>query len=75
MVLKAKIEIEQFDNGVTMRYYDVEDVNQEKKTMAVNGREASSIGGMIWSDISDALSNADEKVIVHIEYEPVCYAK
>lgn len=75
MVLKAKIEIEQFDNGVTMRYYDVEDVNQEKKTMAVNGREATSVGSIVWPDIAEALSNADGKVVVHIEYEPVCYAQ
>lgn len=75
MVLKAKIEIEQFDNGVTMRYYDVEDVNQEKKTMAVNGREATSVGSIVWPDIAEVLSNADGKVVVHIEYEPVCYAQ
>lgn len=69
MVHKAKIEIEQFDNGITVRYFDDSDNNQAKKTMAVNGREASAIGGMIWADVADVLSTADGKVVVSIGYD------
>jgi len=68
MIRKARIKIEQFDNGITARWEDVEGNYNSNKSLASNGNEAECIGKHIWADLKEILSNPTDKVIVNIEY-------
>jgi hypothetical protein len=69
MVQRVTIEVEQFDKGVTVHYYDANDEGQELKKMAIGGCEAGILGNLLWRDVSEVLSKSG-KVNVAIEYTP-----
>ena len=70
MVHNAKMVVEKFDRGITIRWNDTENNEQSSKTLAVNGQEAIALGGEIWKDIQSILdSTNNDKVIVTVNYD------
>lgn len=70
MVQKARMLVEKFDRGITIRWSDEENRELESKTLAVNGQEAQALGGEIWKDIQSIFeSTQNDKVIVNINYD------
>lgn len=70
--MKSEMIIEQFDNGITIRWNDVEgDLPSEKKVVG-SGMEKSGIGEIIWDDVYNILDKESvEKVLVRIECSPI----
>ena len=69
MIKKAEINIEQFDNGITARWSDVEGEVESQKTLAVKGDEARCIGRLVWGDLKEILStNPTDNVTIKIQY-------
>lgn len=69
MIKKVKIEVEQFDNGITARWEDIDGAVDPEKSLGVKGNEAVCIGKQIWSDIHEILATQPtDKVIINIQY-------
>lgn len=68
--MKAIIEIEQFDNGISLKW-DAEGQEHEA-IVAMDRDKEAAIGKMIWSDVINIM-NADlvNTLRMRIEYEPV----
>ena len=70
MVQKAKMVVEKFDRGITVRWNDEGGSEIQSKTLAVNGQEAQALGGEIWKDIQSIFeSTQNDKVIVNVNYD------
>ena len=50
MTKEAKIEIEEFDNGITARWEDVSGNVESQKSLAIKGDEARVIGKLILTE-------------------------
>ena len=69
MTKEAKIEIEEFDNGITARWEDVSGNVESQKSLAIKGDEARVIGKLIWEDIKGILATQPtDKMIIKIQY-------
>lgn len=69
--MNIEIEIEQFDNGISIRSKDVDDGN-ESATVALEGNEECSIGKEIWADVKHMMdANITNVVKIKLEYVPV----
>jgi hypothetical protein len=69
MIKEAKIEIEQFDNGITARWEDADGNYDPTKSLAEKGKEAECIGKEIWGDVREILSTQPtDKVIIKVQY-------
>ena len=69
MIHKAEMIIEQFENGITIRWKATEsDGNYptESKNVAPIEKEAESIGREIWDDLCEIGAG---KVLVKLEYQ------
>ena len=68
--MKAIIEIEQFDNGISLKW-DAEGQEHEA-IVAMDRDKEAAIGKMIWSDVINIM-NADltNTVRMIVEYEPI----
>lgn len=72
MIQKAEIIVEQFAQGITVRWKDVDGNIEMSKSLAVHGTECSIIGNEIWKDVSEILCDTTaDKVRVKLEYEIV----
>lgn len=66
--MKVIIEIEQFDNGIALKWKDEDD--NELKSVALERDKEQAIGKMIWEDIKSEMDyNTCNKVELKIEYE------
>lgn len=69
MVKKAEIVVEEFDNGITTRWEDVDGIVDPSKSLAAKGNEAECIGKEIWGDVHEILATQPtDKVIIKIQY-------
>lgn len=63
------LEIEQFDNGITLKSYDGDNV---VALVVPDAHVKAEIGGEVWADIQNLMDRvACNKVKVTIEYEPI----
>ena len=69
MIQKAEMIIEKFDQGITVRWRDIDGNVESKKSLAPKGSEYKVLGDELWGDINDVLANTlTDKVIVNVEY-------
>ena len=69
MIKNAEIEIERFEEGITVRYHDAEGNDPSKKRLAVSGVEYRAIGEEIWVDVLERLNETNkDKVLIKLEY-------
>lgn len=62
--------IERFEQGITVRWRDLDGNVSPTKSLASKGGEATILGEEVWGDINDVLANTlSEKVLVKLEYE------
>ncbi|MBO7645486.1 MAG: hypothetical protein J6S52_00520 [Prevotella sp.] len=70
--MKVTIEIEEFDNGITLKWKDTEGKTDEEAVVALDQDKETAIGKMIWSDVENTLNyELVDKVKMKIEYEPI----
>ena len=70
--MKVTIEVEQFDNGITLKWKDTDGKEDEEAVVALDQDKETAIGKMIWSDVENILNyELVDKVKMKIEYEPI----
>ena len=70
--MKVTIEVEQFDNGITLKWKDTDGKEDEEAVVALDQDKETAIGKMIWSDVENILNyELVDKVRMKIEYEPI----
>lgn len=69
--MKAKITVEQFDNGISLKWESGETPDMQA-VVALEYDKEKALGKMIWEDI-DSIMNREtcNKVEMTIEYKPV----
>ena len=66
--MNVTIDIEQFDNGITLKWKDSENHDPEA-LVALDRDKENAIGKMIWDDIKKAMDSAiTNKVRMEIKY-------
>jgi len=69
--MKIEITIEQFDNGISLKWNDSEG-HEPKAVVALDRDKENAIGKMIWDDVKNAMDAAlTNTVRMEIEYEPI----
>lgn len=64
--------VEQFDNGLSLCWEDLEGELEDTKRVCLEGNEQREIGSMIWEDIKFIMdSELANKVVLTIGYEGV----
>ena len=67
--MKAIITVEQFDNGITLKWASQDDVYDPQYIVALDEDRESAIGKMIWDDIRLMMdSNLSNCVSMEIYY-------
>lgn len=56
--MKATIEIEQYDNGISIKWKDCKGGLDSQHVVALDADKESAIGKMIWSDIEHVMNLA-----------------
>lgn len=70
MIKNVQLDIERFDEGVTIRWDDIDGNVDGTKSIAVNGEEAEGIGELIWDDVHDIFQATNhENLRMTIKYE------
>lgn len=70
--MKTEIIIEEFDNGITLKWHDLEGEQDDERIVALEREEESAIGKTIWDDIRCVMDKElVSKVRMTIEYEPI----
>lgn len=70
--MKANIQIEQFDNGITLKWKDAKSKQDQQAIIALDSDKEIAIGRMIWEDIKMIMdSNQCNAVEMEIEYKPI----
>lgn len=70
--MKVTIEIEEFDNGITLKWKDQNGEKDEEAVVALDQDKETAIGKMIWSDVENIMNyELVDKVRMKIEYEPI----
>lgn len=70
MIQNVQIEIEQFNNGITLRWHDLDGEEGDYSEVALEHQEAQIIGSEIWGDINNMLDcSCKNKVRLTIKYE------
>lgn len=68
--MKAELIVEQFDNGITVRWDGLTGEATPESRVALDGNEAEVIGKSIWEDIYEVFDKeCTAKVKVTLEYE------
>lgn len=69
--MKVSIEVEQYDNGISLKWSNEEAVGDNEAVVALDADKESAIGKMIWSDVRFVMDNSlANKVRLTVEYEP-----
>ena len=72
MIQNVQIEIEQFDNGITYRWHDLDGEFSDDSSVAIEKQEADIIGKDIWGDIKNVMDcSCENKVRMTIKYEAI----
>ena len=70
--MKVTIDVEQFDNGITLKWKDTDGQAGDEAVVALDQDKETAIGKMIWSDVENTLNyELVDKVKMKIEYEPI----
>ena len=56
--MKVTIEIEEFDNGISLKWKDADGHGEPEAVVALDREKETAIGKMIWSDIENAMNLA-----------------
>lgn len=56
--MKVSIEVEQYDNGISLKWSNEEAVGDNEAVVALDADKESAIGKMIWSDIENVMNLA-----------------
>lgn len=69
--MKVNIEIEQYDNGITLKWRDFDGELDGQNTVALDRDREALIGKTIWEDIKSVMDkNTANAVTMNITYEP-----
>ena len=69
--MKARIDIEDFDNGITLKWGDGGE-HDEVHIVALEAEKESTIGKAIWDDVRYVMEKElVSKVRMVIQYEPI----
>ena len=70
MVQKAEMIIEKFNQGITIRWRDLNDEFAQTKSLAPAGQENAALGKMLYADICDVFDNVkSDKIVINLEYK------
>ena len=70
--MKATIEIEQYDNGISIKWKDTEEDLDDQFVVALDADKESAIGKMILDDVRRVMDNTlANKVRMRVVYEPI----
>lgn len=70
--MKVKIEIEQFDNGITLKWEDGRNSVDNEHLVALEGDKYRTLGKMLLEDVKAIMdSKLCNIVVLNIEYEPI----
>ena len=70
MVQNAEIIVELYENGITIKWSDLEDDGNKTKSVATDKEKIEAIGREVWGDIENILNDSGyDKVRVKLEYE------
>ena len=69
--MKAIIEIEEYDNGISLKWNDSEG-HDPKAIVALDRDKETAIGKMIWDDVKNMMDvTLTNMMRLKIEYEPI----
>ena len=72
MVRKAELIVEQFDNGFSLLWRDLEGEVKDSKSVALLGGEKEAVGELLFEDILEYFDKGvSDKVKITIKYEAV----
>ena len=54
--MKVTIDVEQFDNGISLKRNDADGKHEPEAVVALDREKETAIGKMIWSDIEYAMN-------------------
>ena len=67
--MKVTIDVEQFDNGISLKWKDADGHGDPEAVVALDRDKETAIGKMIWSDIENAMNLAiTNKIKMEITY-------
>ena len=70
--MKVTIVVEQFDNGITIKWKDAEGEHDPQAIVALDRDKEMSIGKTIWEDVKMIMdSQLCNAVEMEIEYKPM----
>lgn len=69
--MKVNIEIEQYDNGITLKWRDLDGETDPQNIVALDRDREAVIGKTVWEDIKRAMDkHLANAVTMSITYEP-----
>lgn len=72
MTQNAEIIIEQFDNGITLHWRDLDGATDDEKLVIPEHMQNSKVGKSIMGDVKNVMDGAvTNKVKLTIKYEPL----
>lgn len=72
MIQNAEIIIEQFDNGITLHWRDLDGETDDEKLVIPEHMQNSEVGKSIMGDVKNVMDGAaTNKVKLTIKYEPL----
>ena len=70
--MKAEIFIEQYGNGISLKWKDVEDNIEPETVVALDNDTTNTIGKIIWDDITLMMQQKQCNIVkMTIEYQAV----
>jgi hypothetical protein len=72
MIQNVEIIIEQFDNGITLHWRDLDGATDDEKLVIPEHMQNSEVGKSIMGDVKKVMDGAvTNKVKITIKYEPL----
>jgi hypothetical protein len=70
--MKATIIIEQFDNGISIKWSDPDMETDPHDIVALDRDKENAIGKMVWEDITDLMNSELASIVkLTIEYQSI----
>lgn len=68
--MKVEIKVEQFDNGISLQWKDIEGAQDPQNVVAVERDQTKVIGQFIWDDIRNVMdAELANVVVLSIDYK------
>ena len=72
MTQNAEIIIEQFDNGITLCWHDLDGTTDDEKLVVPEHMQHSEVGKLIMSDVQVVMKElVSNRVKITVKYEPL----